>query len=46
MALKYLSLSVLSVERNVNGTLLQEAMCDLCNEKDPAFSSPDIKGNR
>ncbi|KAF5904348.1 meckelin-like isoform X1, partial [Clarias magur] len=34
------------VERSVNGILLQEAQCELCNGTDPAFSSPDMKGNR
>ncbi|KAF7691901.1 meckelin [Silurus meridionalis] len=34
------------VERNVNGIPLQEALCEFCNGTDPAFSSPDTKGNR
>ncbi|XP_053468126.1 meckelin [Ictalurus furcatus] len=34
------------VERNADGTPLEEALCELCNGTDPAFSSPDMKGNR
>ncbi|XP_053343427.1 meckelin [Clarias gariepinus] len=34
------------VERRVNGILLQEAQCEICNGTDPAFSFPDTKGNR
>ncbi|XP_062841802.1 meckelin isoform X2 [Trichomycterus rosablanca] len=34
------------VERNLDGTLLQEAQCKACNGTGPAFSSPDPKGNR
>ncbi|KAK3540968.1 hypothetical protein QTP86_007693 [Hemibagrus guttatus] len=34
------------VERNVNGIPLQEALCELCNGTEPAFSFPDTKGDR
>ncbi|XP_060717623.1 meckelin isoform X1 [Tachysurus vachellii] len=34
------------VERNENGTLRQEALCVTCDGTDPAFSSPDAKGDR
>ncbi|KAL7840509.1 hypothetical protein AOLI_G00258320 [Acnodon oligacanthus] len=34
------------VERNVNGTLLEEAVCEVCNGTVPALSAPDAKGSR
>uniref|UniRef100_A0A674MC06 Transmembrane protein 67 n=1 Tax=Takifugu rubripes TaxID=31033 RepID=A0A674MC06_TAKRU len=34
------------VERNVNGNLLDEARCELCNENSPTFSVPNSNGDR
>ncbi|KAG9283614.1 meckelin [Astyanax mexicanus] len=34
------------VERNVSGSLLQEAVCEACIGTEPDFSAPDAKGNR
>ncbi|XP_066503686.1 meckelin isoform X2 [Hoplias malabaricus] len=34
------------VERSVNGSLLQEALCEACVGMEPALSAPDAKGNR
>uniref|UniRef100_A0A8B7WH29 Meckelin-like n=1 Tax=Castor canadensis TaxID=51338 RepID=A0A8B7WH29_CASCN len=34
------------VERNVNGTLLSQATCNLCNESGNSFTKSDTLGNR
>ncbi|TSK20226.1 Meckelin [Bagarius yarrelli] len=34
------------VERNVDGNPLEEALCELCYGTDPAFSFPDLIGDR
>ncbi|XP_075438837.1 meckelin isoform X2 [Ascaphus truei] len=34
------------VERDVNGTLLQEAECVSCDGTEPSFTAPNILGNR
>ncbi|XP_072548358.1 meckelin [Salminus brasiliensis] len=34
------------VERNVNGSLLQEAVCEACIGTEPDLSAPDVNSNR
>ncbi|XP_030640525.1 meckelin [Chanos chanos] len=34
------------VERDLNGNLLEEATCEICNGGEPAFSAPDPTGTR
>lgn len=35
-----------SVERDLNGTLLEEARCETCDEDSPALSVPNRNGDR